>query len=73
MVTLGMSVARAWRRNRNITSTTRPMLIAIVNCTSSTEARIVWVRSPRTCSLIEGGSVRCSPGQRILYQLRRSG
>ena len=30
MVTLGMSVARAWRKNRNTTRTTRPMLNAIV-------------------------------------------
>ena len=39
------------------------MLIAIVNCTSATEARMVWVRSPSTCSLTEGGSERCSAGK----------
>ena len=63
MVTLGMSVAAASRRNRKTTSTTRAMLIAIVPCTPVTEARMVWVRSPRTCILIEGGSERCSPGK----------
>ena len=45
-----------------MTSTTRPMLMAIVNCTSLIDARIVWVRSPRTRTTIEGGRVRLSPG-----------
>ena len=56
MVTLGMSVADMRRRNKNMTKTTRPMLTAIVNWTSSTDARMVCVRSPMTCSFIEGGS-----------------
>ena len=45
------------------------MLIAIVTCTPVTDARMVWVRSPRTCILIEGGSERCRSRQRVLDQL----
>ena len=66
MVTLGMSVARTWRRNTNMPSTTRPLLTAMVNWTSPTDALIVWVRSPSTCSLIEGGSERCRFGSTSL-------
>ncbi len=49
-----------------MTSTTRPMLTAMVNWTSPTDALIVWVRSPSTCSLIEGGSERCRLGSTSL-------
>ena len=43
--TVGMSVARGLRRNRNTTPTTRQMEITSVRSTSFTEARIVVVRS----------------------------
>ncbi len=44
-VTLGMMVAQSLRRNRKITSTTRPMVIARVISTSATEARMSSERS----------------------------
>ncbi len=40
-----MMVAQTERRNTKITATTSAMVSARVNCTSSTEARMVWVRS----------------------------
>jgi len=46
-----------------MTNTTRPMLIAMVNWTSPTEAWMVCVRSPSTCSLIDGGNEACSAGR----------
>ena len=45
--TLGMIVAAKLRRNRKITITTSPTVSTISNFTSSTEARIVVVRSVR--------------------------
>ena len=45
--TLGMTVAANVRRNRKMTSTTRAIVSISSNCTSSTEARIVTVRSVR--------------------------
>src|SRR6185437_2126149 len=54
-VTLGMIVAQAVRRNRKITSTTRPTVIAIVNSTSSTEAWIVSERSETRLTWTVGG------------------
>ena len=45
--TLGMIVAARLRRNRKMTMTTRPTVSISSNCTSSTEARIVVVRSVR--------------------------
>ena len=44
-VTLAMNVGQNRRRNRKITITTSPIDNMSVNCTSSTEARMVWVRS----------------------------
>jgi hypothetical protein len=52
---LGISVARTLRRNRKITATTRAMVISSVISTSLTEARMVWVRSATTCTVIAGG------------------
>src|SRR5713101_8589955 len=52
--TLGTAVARRLRRNANTTSTTRHTLITSVNCTSETEARMVWLRSCETCTSMEG-------------------
>src|SRR5580658_8377542 len=44
-VTAGMNVAQKLRRNNNITSTTSTIVSISVNSTSSTEARMVVVRS----------------------------
>src|SRR5215475_4146475 len=66
IVTLGMMVARTFRRDRNITRMTRPMLTAMVNWTSSTEARMVCVRSPITCNLIDGGRATLISGKTAL-------
>ena len=52
--TLGTSVARMLRRKANTTSTTRQTLITSVNCTSPTEARIVWLRSCATWTSMAG-------------------
>ena len=46
--TLGMTVAEKLRRNTKITNTTSPMVIINSIWTSSTEARIVTVRSVNT-------------------------
>ncbi len=54
-VMLGMMVAQKLRRNRKITITTRPIDSISVNCTSSTEARMVWVRSSTVLTCTEGG------------------
>ncbi len=62
----GISVARALRRNRKITNTTRPMDSIRVNCTSSTEARIVSVRSTTTAIATAAGMARCKPGSAAL-------
>src|SRR5580704_1998878 len=53
-VTLGMSVAQKLRRNSNMTITTSTMVSNRVNSTSSTEARIVTVRSCKIETLMEG-------------------
>src|SRR5207249_3888571 len=52
--TVGTSVARMLRRKANTTSTTRQTLITSVNCTSPTEARIVWLRSCATWTSMAG-------------------
>ena len=51
----GMMVAAADRRKRKITRTTRPMAIASVIWTSSTESRIDWERSARISILTDAG------------------
>jgi hypothetical protein len=40
--TLGMTVAQNFRRKTKITITTRATVSTSVNCTSATEARMVW-------------------------------
>src|SRR5262249_23654286 len=55
-VTLGITVARSLRRNRNITSTTSTTLNSSVNCTSAIAARIVTVRSLTTEILSADGN-----------------
>ena len=62
-VTLGMMVAHRWRRNRKITITTSAMVRDKVNSTSSTEARMVWVRSDMTWTLTAGGIAASSCGR----------
>ena len=61
-VTLGMSVAQKLRRNSRITITTRQMVSTSVNSTSSTEARIVTVRSRMVSTLTAGGMRAVSCG-----------
>jgi hypothetical protein len=53
-----MTVAEAERRNRKITSTTRPSAIIKVTCTSSTDWRIDTERSNETSRLTAGGTSR---------------
>ena len=62
-VTLAMNVGQKRRRKRNITRMTRAMLKSRENWTSSTEARIVTVRSLKATSLMAGGSQRSSWGR----------
>ena len=57
-----MIVARMVRRKISTTSTTRATASTRVNCTSCTEARIVWVRSCTTSSLTLAGAARCRRG-----------
>src|SRR2546423_10835638 len=52
---LGMMVADAVRRNRNITSTTSTTARPSSNSTSATEARIVVVRSVNTATSTAAG------------------
>ena len=59
----GMSVAQKLRRNSRITITTRKMVSSRVNSTSSTEARIVVVRSCRIEMLMPGGIFRVRRGK----------
>ena len=60
--TAGMKVARSERRNTKITSTTSTTDMISVICTSSTEARIVSVRSMTMVSLIPDGMAACRRG-----------
>lgn len=64
--TLGMSVALALRKNRKITITTSAMDSSNSNCVSSTDARIVVVRSEITCTSTEAGKDACSLGNSAL-------
>ena len=64
--TLGITVAHNLRRKTKITITTRPMVRSKVNCTSRTDARIVWVRSVRIDTLTEGGIEASSRGSSAL-------
>src|SRR6267154_3477036 len=54
-VTLGMAVAQRLRRNKRTTSTTSPTVNRRVNSTSSTDARMVVVRSRTVSTVIPGG------------------
>jgi len=59
---LGMTVAHNVRRNRKITTMTRPIVSIIVNCTSRTDARIVCERSDIRSTWTDGGSDSSSFG-----------
>ena len=61
-----MMVARTLRRNRKMTITTRPMVSISSNCTSSTEARMVVVRSVRMSTLNGGGQRGLQLRQQLL-------
>ena len=63
---LGIRVARVLRRNTKITSTTRMTARVSSYSTSSTEARIVTVRSVRMFRSIAAGSEACSCGNSAL-------
>ena len=63
---LGMMVAGMLRRNRKMTITTRPTASASSNSTSSTEARMVAVRSVSGLTVIEAGSDALSEGKSLL-------
>ena len=61
-VTLGMIVAHRLRRKTKITITTSATVSISVNCTSCTEARIVWVRSLMVEMWMVGGIASRSCG-----------
>ncbi len=65
-VKLGITVAHKFLRKTKITMTTRAMVSIKVNCTSSTEARIVVVRSESTVMCIEAGIAAC---KRVIVDL----
>ena len=66
--TLGITVAQSLRRNTKMTMTTNTTVRTRVNCTSSTEARIVSVRSVRTLTLTDGGIVAVNCGSSALMR-----
>ena len=57
-----MIVAQTLRRNTKITATTSPIESSSVNSTSSTEARIVCVRSDTSSTFTSGGMLFTSRG-----------
>ena len=61
-----MTVAQKLRRNTKITMTTRPMVSSSVNCTSSTEARMVVGAVGDDLDVISGGIAACETRQRRL-------
>ncbi len=65
---LGMTVAEKVRRNKNITMTTSAIASSISNSTSSTEERIVVVRSVRILTCTAAGSELCSCGNSFLIR-----
>ena len=62
--TPGIRVAHPFRRNRNTTMTTRAMESIRVNCTSSTEERMVVVRSTTMPTWMAGGMDASNSGSR---------
>ncbi len=61
-VTAGIMVAQKLRRNMKITMMTRATVSSNVNCTSATDARMVWVRSEMTSTLTAAGIEAWSTG-----------
>ena len=61
-VTAGITVAQKLRRNMKITITTSATVSINVNCTSATDARMVWVRSEMTFTLTAAGIDAWSTG-----------
>ncbi len=66
--TLGMTVAERLRKKRNMTMTTRAIVSMSVNSTSSTDARIVVVRSVRVVISMDDGMEALSWGIRRLMR-----
>src|SRR5439155_25448992 len=66
--TLGIMVAEKFLRKRKITMTTSAMVSISSNCTSCTEARMVWVRSVRIATLTDEGSEAWSTGNSFLIR-----
>ncbi len=66
MVSAGITVALTLRRNTKTTATTRTMDSSRLNCTSSMEASMVWVRSPTRFTFTSRGSCAISAGRRSL-------
>src|SRR5262249_5037484 len=66
--TLGMIVAENVRRKRKITITTSATVSISSNSTSLTDARIVVVRSVRTATWMDAGSVAVSVGSSVLMR-----
>ena len=62
----GMMVAETRRRKTKITPTTSAPAISRVCCTSSIEARIIWLRSNTTSSLTDGGRLAWNWGSTFL-------
>ena len=71
MVNAGTRVAQVWRRNKRTTRTTRTMVRSSVNSTSSTDARIVVVRSSTVSILTAGRDDGGHFGQQSLDPLDR--
>src|ERR1043166_143665 len=62
---LGITVAETVRKNKKMTITTNATVSISSNWTSLTEARIVLVRSVKTCNSTEEGSDALSCGRRF--------
>ena len=69
--TVGISVARPLRRNRNTTRITSTTAMTSVRSTSRSDARIVGVRSIATPRSIVGGDRRAQHGQQRLDAVDR--
>ncbi len=67
-VTPGMTVAQKLRRNSRMTSTTSTIVRPSVNSTSSSEARIVTVRSSSVVTSIAGGMFAVRRGSASLIR-----
>ena len=63
---LGMMVAGTLRKNTKITITTSTMASSSSNCTSSTDARIVTVRSVKNSTFTALGREACRVGRSFL-------